>query len=189
MIPILKNLKDLFLKKLLIKSFHYIYKNILKQEDVDSGNFSIFNRKALNALLFFEEKIRYLPGLRSLIGFNQGHITYSREDRKYGNAKMNLRKLFLLSFDAFFSFSSLPIKICLFSGALGITLFFLAIIYTLVSKYFIGVAPFGWSSTLLSIYLLASIQLLFLGIIGEYIFRIYKEIQNRPIYIVKDFID
>lgn len=181
--------KEKFLKKSFIKVFHLIFKNLLKKDaDEDVGNFSMFNQKALNALLSFKEKNRYLPGLRSFIGFNQGYLEYSRPDRRSGKAKMSFRKLVDLGLDAFFSFSNLPIKICLFTGLLGVILFFLASIYTLIGK-FSGIAPFGWSSTLLSIYFLASIQLLFLGIMGEYIFRIYKEIQNRPIFIVKEFID
>lgn len=181
--------KEKFPRKLFIKAFHLIFKNIIRiNTDTDVGNFSMFNRKALNAILSFKEKNRYLPGLRSFIGFNQGSVEYSRPERLSGKAKMNFRKLFNLGLDAFFSFSNFPIRICLFSGLTGVILFFLATVYTLVGKLS-GIAPFGWSSTILSIYLVASIQLLFLGIIGEYIFRIYKEIQNRPIFIVKEFIE
>ena len=148
----------------------------------------MFNRRALNAFLSIKEKNRYLPGLRSFIGFNREYVEYSRPERASGEPKMNFRKLVELGLDAIFSFSDLPIKVCLYIGIIGVLLFFMAIIYTVISK-FTGIAPLGWSSTLLSIYFLGSIQLLFLGIIGEYIFRIYKESQNRPIFIVKDFID
>lgn len=181
--------KEKFPKRLFINAFHLLFKKIIKIDtDVDVGNFSMFNRKALNALLSFKERNRYLPGLRSFIGFSQGSIEYSRHDRMRGEAKMNFGKLFNLGLDAFFSFSNFPIRICLFTGLAGVILFFLATVYTLVSKLS-GIAPFGWSSTILSIYLVASIQLLFIGILGEYIFRIYKEIQNRPLFIVKQFID
>jgi dolichol-phosphate mannosyltransferase len=181
--------KETLLKKGLIKFFHLVFNSVIRKDtDSDVGNFSMFNRKALNALLSFKEKNRYLPGLRSFIGFKQGHVEYARPDRTSGKAKMNFGKLAALGLDAFFSFSNLPIKICLFTGLAGVILFFLAAVYTLTSKFW-GIAPLGWSSTILSLYFLASIQLLFLGIIGEYIFRIYREIQNRPIFIVKEFID
>jgi dolichol-phosphate mannosyltransferase len=96
--------------------------------------------------------------------------------------------LFRLAFDAFFSFSDLPIKACLWTGVLGVVLFLCATLYIIISKI-AGFAPLGWSSTLLSIYFLASVQLLFLGIIGEYISRIYRETQNRPNFIVQEYID
>ena len=96
---------------------------------------------------------------------------------------MSRKKLFALAADAIYSFSKWPIKACLYLGLLGVLVFFLAIVYTLVSK-FTGLAPFGWSSTFLAISFFGSVQLTFLGLIGEYIFRIYKEVQKRPIYLV-----
>jgi glycosyltransferase involved in cell wall biosynthesis len=181
--------KERILKNLFIRVFHLVFKTFSKvDEAADVGNFSMFNRKALNAFLSIKEKNRYLPGLRSFIGFSREYVDYSRPERAGGEAKMSFRKLVQLGLDAIFSFSDFPIKICLYTGLAGAVLFLMATIYTLVSKV-TGVAPLGWSSTLLSIYFLGSIQLLFLGIIGEYIFRIYKESQNRPIFIVRDFID
>jgi glycosyltransferase involved in cell wall biosynthesis len=181
--------KEKLLKNLFTRVFHLVFRFISKgDEAADVGNFSMFNRKALNAFLSIKEKNRYLPGLRSFIGFSREYIDYSRPERAGGEAKMGFQKLVKLGLDAIFSFSDFPIKVCLYTGLVGVVLFLIATIYTVVSKV-TGVAPLGWSSTLLSIYFLGSIQLLFLGIIGEYIFRIYKEIQNRPIFIVKDFID
>ena len=94
----------------------------------------------------------------------------------------------LLGTDAIFSFSKFPIRLCLFLGTLGTFVFMCAGIYALVAKS-LGYALFGWSSTVLSIYFLGSIQLIFLGVVGEYVYRIYKESQNRPIYLVKKFYD
>jgi len=101
---------------------------------------------------------------------------------------MTLGKLIVLGADAIFSFSKFPIKVCLFLGTIGTIVFFIAGIYALVGKI-LGFALFGWSSTVLSIYFLGSIQLIFLGVVGEYVYRIYKESQNRPIYLVKKFYD
>jgi len=181
--------QEKFIRRLLAKSFHFVFARLsAMQRLVDVGNFSLFNRKALSAMLSFREKNRYLPGLRSLIGFNHEYVEYSRQDRPTGRSRMTVRMLFRLAFDAFFSFSDLPIKACLWTGLLGIALFLFATLYILISKA-AGLAPLGWSSTLLSIYFLASVQLLFLGIIGEYISRIYRETQNRPIFIVQEYID
>jgi len=101
---------------------------------------------------------------------------------------MTFGKLIVLGADAIFSFSKFPIKVCLFLGTIGTIAFFIAGIYALIAKIF-GFALFGWSSTVLSIYFLGSIQLIFLGVVGEYVYRIYKESQNRPIYLVKKFYD
>ncbi len=165
--------------------FHLLFKNFAGLENMENaGNFSMMTREALQALLSLKEKVRYMPGLRSFIGFNQGTVEYIREDRLHGEPKMSLSKLFSLASDAIFSFSRFPIRLCLYLGTIGTLVFLLAGIYVLVEKI-LGLAVLGWSSTLLSLYFLGSIQLIFLGIVGEYVFRIYKESQNRPIYFIK----
>ena len=165
--------------------FHLLFKNIAGLENMENaGNFSMMTREALQALLSLKEKVRYMPGLRSFIGFNQGTVDYIRDDRAHGEPKMSLSKLFALATDAIFSFSRVPIRLCLYLGTIGTIVFLLAGIYVLIEKI-LGLALLGWSSTLLSLYFLGSIQLIFLGIVGEYVFRIYKESQNRPIYFIK----
>jgi dolichol-phosphate mannosyltransferase len=169
--------------------FHVLFKNIGEIKDMEnSGNFSMMTREAVNALLMIKEKVRYLPGLRTYIGYKQGYVEFIRDDRFEGNPKMSLRKLIILAFDAIFSFSRFPIRLCLILGTIGTIVFLLAGIYILIAKV-LGFAVIGWSSTLLSIYFVGSIQLIFLGILGEYIFRNYKESQNRPIYFIRKFYD
>jgi glycosyltransferase involved in cell wall biosynthesis len=169
--------------------FHAFFKKVAGIGDIENtGNFSIMNRAAVNALVQMKESIRYLPGMRSFIGFKQGYIEYVREDRLEGKPKMTLSKLIVLGADAIFSFSKFPIKVCLFLGTFGTIIFFFAGLYALIDKMS-GHSLFGWSSTVLSIYFLGSIQLVFLGVMGEYVYRIYKESQKRPIYLVKKFYD
>lgn len=181
--------KEKFVKRVLIKLFHWIFKKFSNLENIQNiGNFSMMNRKALEAFLSIQEKNRYLPGLRSFIGFKQGFVEYSRPDRLMGEPKMSFTKLISLGFDAVFSFSNLPVKICLYSGIIGIVLIFLAVLYIIIGKL-TGLAPLGWSSIIMSIYFIGSVQLLSVGILGEYIFRIYRETQNRPIFFVRKFID
>jgi len=169
--------------------FHIFFKHIAGIDEMEnSGNFSMMNRASVNALVQMKESIRYLPGMRSFIGFKQGYIEYLRDDRMSGEPKMTLGKLIVLGADAIFSFSKFPIKVCLFLGTIGTIVFFIAGMYALVDKLF-GWSVLGWSSTVLSIYFLGSIQLIFLGVVGEYVYRIYKESQNRPIYLVKKFYD
>jgi polyisoprenyl-phosphate glycosyltransferase len=176
-------------KKQLIDLFHRAFQSVLPNQDVENaGNFSIFSKRVAQAMLSLQEKNRYLPGLRLFVGFKQGYVEYRRPDRKDGTAKMTLEKLVRLAFDAFFSFTDLPIKVCLYSGILGVATFFGGFIYTLISKAS-GLAPFGWSSTVLSIFFFGSVQLIFLGILGEYVYRIYRETQNRPLFIVREYIE
>jgi polyisoprenyl-phosphate glycosyltransferase len=167
--------------------FHLFFKHIGEIKNLEnSGNYSMMRREAVDALLSMKEKVRYLPGLRTFIGFRQGYIEFIRDERYKGEPKMSIRKLFVLATDAIFSFSRFPIRFCLVLGTIGTMVFMGAGIYVLIAKAY-GFAVIGWSSTLLSIYFLGSIQLVFLGILGEYVYRSYKESQNRPIYFIRKF--
>ncbi|MBI5011100.1 MAG: glycosyltransferase family 2 protein [Bacteroidia bacterium] len=165
--------------------FHLFFKYIGEIKSMENaGNYSMMKREAVDALLTMKEKVRYLPGLRTFIGFRQGYVDFVRDDRYRGEPKMNFGRLFMLATDAVFSFSRFPIRLCLVLGTIG-TLVFMAVgIYVLIAKAY-GFAIPGWSSILLSIYFLGSIQLVFLGILGEYVYRSYKESQNRPVYFTR----
>ncbi|TGE05496.1 glycosyltransferase family 2 protein [Hymenobacter fodinae] len=177
-----------WVRQTLIKSFHSVFRNFSQLEEADNvGNFSMLNQRALQAFLSLNEKNRYLPGLRSFIGFRQVPVPYARQARHDGTVpKMSYKRLFALALDAVFSFSSLPIKICLYTGLFGMIICLAGGIWALISKL-TGVAPFGWSSLELSIYFVGCIQLLFLGILGEYVSRIYRENQNRPLYFIQTY--
>ncbi len=178
-----------FSKKLYINIFHRIFDKITKGQQVaQTGNFCILNKKAHQAMLKFSERNRYVPGIRNFIGFRHEYILYDRPDRLAGEAKMSSRKLFSLAADAIYSFSKWPIRACLYLGLTGVVVFLCGIIYTFVSK-FLGIAPPGWSSMFLAISFFGSVQLTFLGLIGEYIYRIFKEVQGRPLYFVKKIYD
>lgn len=179
-----KNSRDLY-----AGLFHLLFKHIGEIKNMEnSGNYSMMKREAVDALLSMKEKVRYLPGLRTFIGFRQGYVEFVRDNRFKGNPKMSIRKLLVLAADAIFSFSRFPIRFCLILGSLGAMVFMGAGIYVLITKAY-GFAVIGWSSTLLSIYFLGSIQLVFMGILGEYVYRNYKESQNRPVYFVKKIYD
>jgi len=173
-------------RKIFTSIFHRIFSQISEEQQVaKAGNFSILNRKAHLAILKFTEKNRYIPGIRNFVGFKHEFIVFDRPERLKGEAKMSRRKLFAMAADAIYSFSKWPVKACLYFGLFGILIFLGAIVYTLVSKM-MGFAPIGWSSMFLAISFFGSVQLTFLGLIGEYIYRIFKEVQNRPVYIVKE---
>ncbi len=180
-----KDRKERFSKKLYINVFHKIFDKLSESHQVaKTGNFCILNKQAHQAILNFSERNRYLPGIRNFIGFNHEFILFDRPDRLEGEAKMSRAKLFALAADAIYSFSKWPIKACLYLGMLGVFIFLGAIIYTLASKL-LGFAPIGWSSMFLAVSFFGSVQLTFLGLIGEYVYRIFKEVQNRPVYLVK----
>jgi polyisoprenyl-phosphate glycosyltransferase len=182
-----KSKKESALRLFFMNIFHNVFKKIIKTKSVDNvGNFSIFRSTVKNAILSYNEKTRYLPGIRVHIGFESDYILFDRDERFAGKAKMNFSKLVSLALDALFSFSNFPIRLMLVLGSLGIVISLLGIIYVFVSKI-LGIAPFGWSSTLFFIFFFSSLQIMFLGLLGEYIHRIYKEVQNRPLYIIKNF--
>ena len=181
-----KSRKEKWPKKQLIKWFHNIIEPQYSEvKQYDTGNFCMLRRKVAVAILNTGERQRYFPGLRSYVGFKVNHLDYERQERATGNPKMTYRKLLSLAGDALFTFSKWPVRVSLYIGLIGLLGFFLALIYAILSKM-MGFAPIGWSSTFISIYFFGSLQLFFLGIIGEYVFRIYKEVQNRPIYVVRE---
>ncbi len=184
-----KERREAPLKKFLIKSFHQIFTRLSNiKAPANVGNFSVMTRTALESFLMLQEKNRYLPGLRFFIGFRQGFVEYERPDRSIGEAKMNFTKLMRLALDAIFSFSKLPLRLCLIVGLLGL-LFTIGGTAVVLAFKLVGKAIIGWSSVLISMYFLGSVQLVFLGVIGEYVHRIYVETQNRPVFIVRKYYD
>jgi len=177
-------------KQFVFKLFHYIYHHISNVKVPQNvGTFSIMNRRALLALLTFKEKNMYLPGLRHLIGYKQTFFNYNRLSRNDSSAKMSLSKLIELAFNALYSFTDLPLKFCFYLGLTGTTISILVGLYALVTRLLNYHVTSGWSSTLLSIYFFGSIQLIFLGVTGQYIYKIYTEVQNRPNYFISDEIN
>ena len=173
-------------KKQLIKWFHKLIEpRYFNTKQYDTGNFCILKRVVAAAICNAGERQRYFPGLRSYVGFKVDYYDYDRVERAGGSPKMTYRKLFSLAGDALFIYSKWPIRICFYVGIIGLLFFFLAVVYTILSKV-LGFAPLGWSSTFLSIYFFGALQFFFLGIVGEYVFRIYKEVQNRPLYVVRE---
>ena len=148
--------------------FHLIFRNIGDIRNIENyGNYALMKRIAVEALLSMKEKVRYLPGLRTYVGYKQGSVEYVRDDRFKGKPKMTIKRLFTLASDAIFSFSRLPIIFCLSLGIIGTLVFMMAGIYVIVAKIG-GFAVPGWSSTLLSIYFLDQSRLVFSECWGIY---------------------
>ncbi len=166
--------------------FHKIFAIILNEREIKNiGNFSMLNRPALEALKQLKEKTRYLPGLRTYVGFKQGFLDYDREGRKEGLPKMRFRHLIKLATDAIFSFSRLPIFICFYLGLLGIVVTLIIGLAMIFSNAHASLTE-DYRPFLVGLYFMGFIQLAFIGIVGEYVFKGYKESQNRPMYFVRN---
>ena len=177
-------------RKMLANLFHWIFSRLSDIKETGSfGNFSLMNRAALKSLLMYRERTRYLPGLRANIGFKQGTVKYSRDKRRAGRSKMSVRNLFNLAFDAFFSFSKWPVKMASYLGVTGILVFLaLAILKVFQLAQWQILNRIGLIE--IALLFLGCVQLLFIGIVGEYIFRTYRETQNRPGFFIRNkFLD
>jgi glycosyltransferase involved in cell wall biosynthesis len=152
---------------------------------VDAGDFRLMDRRALEALLAMPERARFLRGMTVWIGFTQTAVPYQREARTSGRTKFPPGRMLRFAFDAIASFSYFPLQVATVLGFVLALLAFLAIPLTVVARYSDLFVP-GISSTLVVILLLGGIQLMTIGIIGEYVGRIYDEVKRRPLYIVRE---
>ena len=168
----------------------YFYKLINRLSDVDiprdTGDFRLMDRNALNQFLLMRESYRFVRGMVAWIGFNQTFVEYDRESRFAGQTKYPLKKMLRLASDAILSFSNTPLKIATFVGFITSIAAFIGIIYSLYVRLFTKSWVDGWAFLMIAILLIGFIILIVLGVIGEYVGRIYGEIKHRPLYIVKD---
>jgi dolichol-phosphate mannosyltransferase len=155
---------------------------------VNSGDFCLMSRRVVEELKHTPERHRYLRGLRTWVGFRQTGIEVERAERFAGEPKYTLRKLLKLAFDGIFAFSVTPLRAATLVGFGAMAMAALVGLYDLGVKIFGGEPPAGFTSIILMQIFLAGVQLLFLGIIGEYLGRIYEEIKRRPHYIVRQVV-
>jgi polyisoprenyl-phosphate glycosyltransferase len=174
--------------KLLTAKWFYRFINRLSDVDIplDTGDFRLMDRNALNQFLSMRESYRFVRGMIAWIGFNQASVEYDREVRFAGSTKYPLKKMVRLASDAILSFSTTPLKIASFVGFITSIIAFVGIIYSLYMRLFTDNFVEGWTLLMISILLIGGIILLVLGIIGEYVGRIYGEIKQRPLYIIKE---
>ena len=154
---------------------------------VDTGDFRLLDRRCIDALKQFRESQRNTKALFSWIGYKKKEILYNRDPRLAGTTKWNYRKLFNLAIDGITSFTTAPLRIATITGLLISAISFLYIIYLLVRPLFGVSTGAGYSSTLAVILFMGGVQMLFLGIIGEYIGRIFNETKNRPLYFIEEY--
>lgn len=178
---------ETFFKLLTAKSF-YRFLNYMSDIDIpkDTGDFRIIDRKVAEVFKRMTERNRFIRGMIAWVGFRQTYIEYERDERFAGETKYPLKKMLKFASDGIIAFSSKPLRLVTNLGLFCVIISIALLLYSIIVKimgYQIGA---GWASIMVAISFFSGIQLLGLGIIGQYIARIYDESKNRPIYIVKE---
>lgn len=177
---------ETFFKKITAKVFYRLLRSMTDVEiPVDAGDFRLIDRKVCEALKLVNERNRYVRGIISWLGFNQIGIEFSRDKRFAGETKYPLKKMIKFAFDAITSFSYKPLKLASYFGMFLSMLSFIYLLIVVYTKIFTDHTQPGWASTLAVNLFFNGITLIILGIIGEYVGRIYDEAKGRPLYIVK----
>ncbi|MFT4523291.1 MAG: glycosyltransferase involved in cell wall biosynthesis [Bacteroidia bacterium] len=176
-----------WLKKLTAKWFYRILNKITNVHiPVDTGDFRIIDRTVVEQLKKMPEKHKFLRGQIAWVGFNQTYIEFEREERMGGQTGYSYRQMFRLAIDAITSFSNWPLKLATLSGFLFAIVGFFLILYTLHARFISHNYEPGWASQMITIIFIGGIQLIGIGIIGEYISRMNDNLRDRPLYIIKD---
>jgi dolichol-phosphate mannosyltransferase len=169
-------------------SYYVFYRLMARLSDMrlplDAGDFALMSRRVVEHLQRLREHHRYLRGLRSWVGFRQIGIPVERSERHSGRSKYSVLRLLKLAFDGIFAFSIVPIRAAAILGALAILFSGTFSAYAIYAKVFLHQSPQGFTALLLLITFLAGVLLFFLGVIGEYVGRIYEGTKGRPIYVI-----
>lgn len=180
------NRKEGKLKRLSYNLFYRILNRISNFPiPKDSGDFALISRRVASAMNQHREDSRFLRGIRSWVGFKQIGVPYERMERQAGVTKYTLRKLIKLATDGIFNFTTLPITILIVLGTLCIASSLVYFVITAVRKFYFHDVPAGFTALLFTIILFGGLQLFFIGVIGEYIQRIFIQVKHRPLYHIK----
>lgn len=179
--------KETGLRRLAFDLFHQLYHRVADiPVDSHTGTFGLLGRNAVAALNAMPENRRYFPGLRAWVGFTRTNVFYDRQERAGGTPQQTLRRLLRYGLDGVLSFSYLPLRLLAYSGVLiGFSGFALGLYYVVKRLVDIETAPTGFTTLTALLLFLGGIQLIGIGILGEYLGRIYDEVKRRPVYLVK----
>ena len=156
---------------------------------VDAGDFRLMSRRVVEALAAMPERARFLRGMTSWVGFRQSGVEYRRDPRYAGRSNYPLRKMLRFAADGITSFSTVPIRLVAWLGLILVTFCLVVLGWAVYTRFFTHHAAPGWTSLLVIVLLLGGVQLLSLGIIGQYIGRIFDETKRRPLYLVAEMIE
>ena len=173
----------------LLRSCYFLFYRLISlfsnlRLPLDAGDFALLSRRVIDELRLLPEHHRYLRGLRAWVGFRQTGIRVARSERFAGRSKYSFTKLLGLAFDGIFAFSIIPLRVATVFGLLTIFVSCVFAAYSIYVRVFLGQSPQGFTALILVMTFLSGVQLLFLGVIGEYLGRVYEETKSRPHYIV-----
>jgi polyisoprenyl-phosphate glycosyltransferase len=167
--------------------FYRLFRRMTATEiPLDAGDFRLMSRRAVEALQSIRERNRFIRGLAGWIGFRQTSVTFVREARQAGETKYPLKKMLRFALNGLMSFSLVPLQLASYLGFLVSSIAFCYIVYAIGLKLFTDRVVLGWTSVMVAVLFLGGVQLISLGIIGEYIGRIYEEVKQRPLYVVDE---
>lgn len=182
-----KKRKESLLKRFFYALFYRLLSNISESNIfLDSGDFSLISRRVVDVLNQMPEKGKFIRGMRSWVGFNQKGIEYDREERAIGQSKYSVKKLIQLALNGVFNFSDFPIRMISRFGIFIISSSLIYFIYVVIKKFFFGNVPDGFTALLFMIILFGGLQLFAIGIIGQYIIRVFFQVKDRPNYLLKE---
>ncbi len=176
-------------KGILFAFFHSLMARVSDMKmETGSGVFGLMDRRAVNDLLRLHERNRFLPGLRSWVGYGQANVLYDREERAAGQPKQSFTRLVRYAFDAIFSFSLKPLRAIWTLGFIVSAFSFLYALFLVTMRVLHVNVVAGFTTPTVAILLLGGIQLISIGILGEYLGRIYDEVKQRPHYVINEII-
>lgn len=182
-----KRQTDTFFKKHTALLFYKIMGGLGVKSIPNHADFRLLNRRVLDQFVKYQEENIFLRGIIPLLGFKSTKVYYNRAERFAGDSKYPLKKMVNFAVDGITSFSIEPIRVVMYFGTTITAVGFLIALYALI-QHFLGNVIYGWTSIIISIWLIGGIQLIAIGIIGEYIGKIFKEVKHRPRYIVEKVI-
>ncbi len=181
--------KEHWLKRTAYAAFYRLLQRVANIEiPLDAGDFCIMDRRVVDLLVGMPERNRFVRGIRSWVGLDQVGLAYERHARQAGKPKFTMTRLVYLALDGLVSFSYVPLRVITMLG-FGVSLLsiVLAVFYA-IKKLTVGLNPPGFATLIVAIFFLAGMQLITIGVIGEYVGRIFEEVKRRPLYVVRNLI-
>ena len=155
---------------------------------VDSGDFRLMSRRAMDEFNALRERARFVRGMVSWLGYPQAIVYYDRAPRWAGDSQYSFKKLMKLALDGLLAFSDVPLRIASWIGFGGVMFCLAYFCYVIFNKFLFGIPVEGWTSLAATVLFIGSVQLMILGVMGQYVGRIYEELKGRPLYVVQEHI-
>lgn len=178
---------DTFFKKFTAEGYYKVMKKMGADIVFNHADYRLMSRRALDGLASFKEVNMFLRGVVPMIGYKTDKVYYARKERFAGESKYPLKKMLAFAWEGVTSLSTKPIRMITILGALIFLVSIVMLVYSVI-RYFMGATTIGWTSTIVSIWAIGGLQLLAIGIIGEYIGKVYLESKERPKFIVEEYL-